>query len=270
MKTIDELNLIDWPLAVFDDVEYEETSLREYRILLRNRISHRPSIGYLKIWTIDDKGSSMLHFYDEDVLLGLLKLYIETYNNSIYMKIHNMTEFCKILGWAKGGYSNNKIIEALKRLTGLMFETDMWWDNKEYRYITRGFHIIDSYNIYKNKKGISSIGIKWSDTIFLSIKGKNVRPLNYDIYLSIKQPGARKLYRILDKRLYIKTKGQIPFEYLARNMLGIPQTKSRNYCEKIIKKYADELLNIGYLFRYKIEDYKDKYVFMFRRKTIEK
>ena len=267
MKTIDELNLIDWPLTVFGrDTESKSISFREYTILLRSKINHRQISGNLKIHSILVNNNSILEFYDEDVLLGLMQLMVAEYNNTNMVIIHNITAFCNSIGWSKGKYSNDKVIAAISRLTGLMFETDVWWYNEERRYITKGFHIIETYELRYSKTGkLSNIKVTWSNTMLGSLKSQNVRPLDFNKYLSLKLSGARKLYRVLDKRLYIKETGYIPFEYLSRVIFGISHTKTSAYCEKIIRKYADELILNKFLMKYKIEEYKGINSFIFRR-----
>jgi hypothetical protein len=255
--TFDELNLVDMPLAIFgEDLLFSEQKERTHQIRVRNRINGHPLNGYVKINYLKDDDISSLGDYDEDVLLALISLASDKYFASQTMLFKSRNEILDKLQWQRNNFYYKRLDGALKRLAGILIETDIFFNKMIGVYEKRIFHLIDRissdrkiFNNSKNvrKQGVYAVEIVWSSTLFVSLTSKYLRPLNFSLYLKIKNPASKKLYRVLDKRLYKTTRCKIPLEYLAINILGIHPSRSSKEMSKMIKKYADELIKVGYL-----------------------
>jgi len=252
LNTYDLVNIIDWPLVAFgkETKAEETTSNREYRISIYNKNNHHPISGYLRIYYIQDEKTNTLLPQDEDLLLALISFGSESYfSNSRVLTIQSVTQIVRRLKLKKAGKNSARIKDSLRRLAGMIFETDIWYNKQTQTYGHAGFHIIDSYHTVKN------VEITWGKEIADSILSGHIKPLDFDLYLKIKKPGARKLYRVLSKRFYKHNRPiEIPIEYLARQIFGFSPSKSRKYCISQIEEYTNELVKVGYLGIYEITD----------------
>ena len=261
IKTFDELNLIDWPLAIFgNDLDSVSKEGRTYHITSRDKISHRQISGFLRIYFISDESTNSLMSYDEDVLLALMSLAGEKLFGQKVMVLNNKNELLDRLGWSRIGRNYQKLQGSFRRLVGLTIETNLFYNKRYLKFEDRLFHIIDRITLFKDSYKME---IEWSDTIWDSISFNNFRPLNYSLYLKIKEPGAKKLFRVLDKRFYKRKQVEIPVEYLCINIIGMHHSKSINQMTKLLMKYSAALVDINYLGAFSIRKHDNKNVAVF-------
>lgn len=242
----DDLSLIDLPLAVYGPNlrGQKRTGPREVAVSVYNVKQKKSFHGKLTIYHIDDGRENRLAPYDEDVFIALLKLTSETGFLSREVVIPRSSLIFKLLGWTRSGNSYTKLDKSMTRLVGLMLETDVYYDRITGQTVKRKFHIIDEFQQSVDGNGMS---FKWSDTVWDNFKHNGIKPFNITRYSNIENPVAKKLYRALDKRLYIKNKADIPLNYISHTILGMSPKSRKVDMREVIDKAAKELLELNYL-----------------------
>jgi len=239
--TYDELNIIDWPLHVFDnEIVSKMTKERSYVINTYNKINRNSLQGNLII-------EGNLKYYDEDVLLALMKISSRDNFASKIITLTTLNDLLKILKWTRAGKSYAKVMDSLKRLVTLTIETNIYYNRQKETYEERKYHILERISDHKTEAP-RYVEIVWDSTFYLSLmssqgKPKLIRPLDYDTYLSLDDPLSKKLYRIMDKKMYKFDMGLIPLTYLCYTILGVSNTKPLTKLRFMLKPALEELLD---------------------------
>lgn len=255
-KSYDELNLVDWPLllASNDEIEkYEESSLRQYTMVMKARNSRAIRKGYLKIYTSSILGSSFLKPHDEDVLYALIGLAAKTFFQSRKMRFTNANEILMALGWSRGGKNYTKLQGSITRIAGITLETDLFYEKERNLYETRVFHLIDRVSMNQHfledgkERKKNAVEIEWSETFHKSLHSGYVRPFDYAFWSKLPSAGTKRLFRILDKRLYNKSTAEIPLSHLGLNMMGYHPSNSLRFIEGEVQKFAKKLVDLEFI-----------------------
>jgi len=263
--TYDELNMIDWPLHVFDSYSKSVANgARDYDIFTWHKVTRKAIKGYLKI-------EGELDYYDEDVYLALMKLSSEQQFASKALRLSSWNAILEELKWSRGGKNYWKLEKALTRLTSITLETNIFYMSNLSTYEFRRFHILDRLSL-SMESSPRYVEVDWGNTIANNIIGKlnkkkNIRPLNFDIYLQLKSPEAKKLFRVIDKRLFLRDRAELPFNYIAHSVLGISPQRRHEYIKRNICKFMDELVDLGVISAYgiKANEKKDKLMIRFAK-----
>lgn len=239
--TYDELNIIDWPLHVFDsDITAQAIKERQYTISTYNKNNRNALQGNLLI-------EGNLNYYDEDVLLALMKISSRDNFASKTITLTTLNDLLKILKWTRGGKNYIKVMSSLERLASLTIKTDIYYNRIKSTYEQRLYHILERVSDHKTEAP-RYVEIVWDSTFYLSLmankgQAKLIRPLNYETYLSLEDSLTKKLYRIMDKRMFKFDMGLISLPYLCYTILGISITKPLNKIRYILKPALEELLD---------------------------
>lgn len=89
---------------------------------------------------------------------------------------------------------------------------------------------------------------KWNDAIVESFRNKNTKELDWDFYLSLQSPTAKRLYRFLDKRFYNRDRWTFDLESFCRNKIGIHRKRVTDF-KKTLRPAIEELVAVGLLRR---------------------
>ena len=113
-----------------------------------------------------------------------------------------------MLGWPDSGFSYQRIATSLKRWLGvsLVYE-NAWWDKRQQMWTTKGFHIIDNFELSDSRTRSGhgdqfSSHILWNAVVFESFEAGYLKTIDYDLYRRLEHPTAKRMYRFLSKRMY--------------------------------------------------------------------
>jgi hypothetical protein len=225
----DEMNLAEFPLAILSKRCGTNIKTLEFTDSVIGRNGEKVP----RIWIITGADKFGLPTSsDDEVLLGLLKLTVDT--GMISRKIFfTRYELLRVLKWSTEGRSYTRLQKAFDRLSGVRIKaTNAFYDNETKSYSTKNFGIIDEYEITNQREVQTKPSFfVWSDVLFQSFKVGFIKKLDLDFYLDLKSAISKRLYRYLDKHFWYKSRISINLFTLCHEKIGI----SRNY------KYSSSL-----------------------------
>ncbi len=252
----DEMNLAEFPLAILSTRGSSTLKTLEFTDTIRGRNGDLVQ----RSWVITGADKFGLPTSsDEEVLLGLLKLTVESEFRA--QKIYfSRYELLKALRWSTEGRNYSRIQKALDRLSGVRIKaTNAFYDNATKSHSTVNFGLIDAYEINdgRENKGdgvVTPSFFIWSEVLFKSFKAGFIKKLDLDFYLDLKSAVSKRVYRFLDKHFWYKSKVKINLFTLAHEKVGI----SRNYkfassLRQQLDPALDELKDAGFLDGYEYE-----------------
>lgn len=246
--TKDELNLAELPVSLSchrapkdrTSIEVSEEVLdKSGRLVRRN-------------WTVTGSSRYGLPLaIDDEVLLGLA--YFLRKEDFEQRKVH-FTQYSlfQLLGWGDSQRSYERLESSLRRLVSVRLEsTESFWDHKDRCFLTRGFGLIDNYTLYRKDRErpadqpfLSSV--TFNETIFESFRSGFVKTLDLDLFLSLRYPIARKLFRLLDKKLHRSPIYEIELMRLA-SRIALTDSHYPSDVRKHLQAPHQELIQIGFL-----------------------
>ncbi len=189
---------------------------------------------------------------DEEVILGLTHLLHQQgfKERHVYFTQHS---FLRLLEWNTGLSAYKRLKQSLDRLRGVNIESKgIFWDHKGKCRVTDSFNLIDSYSLYERDRAASDepfiSRVSFSDFMFRSFQAGFIKTLDFDFYLSLKLPIARKLFRYLDKQAHQGQVFDIDLMRLAEKLAitgSIYPSKVKEHLEASHK----ELVERGFLIR---------------------
>ena len=232
----DEMNLLEHSISsASKDVD------RETRSLLFCRDDKDPESGspLKRTWDVSFSGKyGRPTSRDDDVFVACMKLSAATNFSSSKVEFTRY-ELCQILNWSVCGKSYKAIDDAFNRLAGvLIVATNYWYDNQSKIWVDRKFGVIEDVFLYQREKfdrAKRAAGgknpqswFRWSDVMQESFQAGYIRKLDLEVYLSLENPIARKLYRYLGKHFWNRSSHKIGLQQLCHEKLGYSQSEKRN------------------------------------------
>jgi len=262
----DELNLAEFPIAALTDrvPDGQTTLVFEDRLELRDS---PPIIRRLTIMGTHKHG--LPTSLDDEVLVGLIQLTKRRSNFTDARVPFSRYELIELLGWPQSGQSYRRIEEALHRWVGvvLMYE-NAWWDNTAKSWVDEQFHVLDNVTLYdrerwrkssarssKTGKGSAKAekpplplsSFKWNDVMFQSFQSGNLKQLDLELYLKLRLPTTKRMYRFLDKRFYRRMRLDFDLRTLACEHIGLSRSYAPTELKRRLKPALDELEQLGFL-----------------------
>src|SRR3954447_12798871 len=136
-----------------------------------------------------------------------------------------------MLGWTDAGANYDRVKTSLDRWTSVYLKYEnAWRDNREKSWTSKGFHIIETFELSDGRMSGDQADpmpshIVWNEVIFESFQAGYLKPLDYDLCMSLSNSTAKRLYRFLDKRFHHKPDWTFDLKELAHEHVGL----SRNY-----------------------------------------
>jgi hypothetical protein len=187
---------------------------------------------------------------DEEVLLGLTHLLHKQgfKDRHVYFTQYS---FLTLLGWSRGLYEYKRLKQSLDRLSGVRIESKgTFWDHQNKCRVTRKFHLIEDYTLYERDGNPGEqpfvSRVTFSEFIFRSFQAGFIKTLDFDFYLSLKLPIARKLFRYLDKQAHQGEVFDIDLMRLAEK-LAITGSAYPSKVKEHLDTSHNELLERGFL-----------------------
>jgi hypothetical protein len=261
----DELNLAEFPIAALSDrIPDGQTTL-----VFEDRLEPRDSPPIVRRLTIMGTHKHGLPTsLDDELLVGLIQLTKRRSNFTDARVPFSRYELIELLGWPQSGQSYRRIEEALHRWVGvvLMYE-NAWWDNTAKSWVDEQFHVLDNVTLYDrerwrktsaraktgkagakaDKPPLPLSSFKWNDVMFQSFQSGNLKQLDLELYLKLRLPTTKRMYRFLDKRFYRRSRLEFDLRTLACEHIGLSRTYAPTELKRRLRPALDELERIGFL-----------------------
>lgn len=249
----DEMNLAEFPITLLTDRVPKGQNVIQYQDQVFDDKTSRTITRKLTISA--SEGYGLPTALDDDVILAMIQL-TKIVNNFTSRKVEfSRLDLIRMLDWPDSGFSYKRLATSLKRWLGvtLVYE-NAWWDKRHQTWTTKGFHIIDNFEINDSRAGngqndLFPSNVLWNEAVFESFEAGYLKTIDYDLYLRLQHPTSKRLYRFLSKRLYHRSDWTFDLRDLAFEHIGL----SRNYdgnAGKIKEKLQpaiDELEAVGFL-----------------------
>lgn len=246
--TKDEMNFAELPLAL--PCHRAPKGKKAIRVTIATRdVQNRP---IEREWQVT--GDSLYGLplaTDEEVFLGLMHFLHRS--NFQDRRVH-FTQYSLFqrLGWGDSRRAYDRLQTSLDRLKGATIRSkEAFWDHKGKCYVTKAFSLIDDYALYRragpddgDEPFISSVS--FSEFVFESFRAGFLKTLDLDMYLELSSPIARKLFRLLDKKLYKGPIYDIDLMHLAQRVALTDLTFPSQVKQKFEGPHQ-ELFDIGFL-----------------------
>lgn len=157
----------------------------------------------------------------------------------------------KKLGWGDGQWAYDRLDLALSRLLGVVIQSkNSFWDHKGKSFATHSFGILSAYMVFSRADRADDNPYvscaTFNEVLFESFKSGFIKTLDLDLYLSLRSPVARKLFRILDKRLHRGPRCDFEVMRLAQR-IALSDSAYPSDVKKHLDNAHDELFSIGFL-----------------------
>jgi hypothetical protein len=255
----DEMNLAEFPIAT---LRGRGDSRRE--IVYHGEIVDRVTgIRMGQAWRVT--GDSLLGLpneFDERVYVALMAITARSDFTGRRVAF-SVYQILKIMGQAANSRSYEFVERSLRRLKGVTITAQgAFFDNatKEYIRTTMSFNLIDKFWLsYREKDNHvrEEIGVPaymvWSEEIWNSFQAGYIKDLDLDYFYNLENPTARRLYRLLDKRMWYENQGSIDLKALV-GRLGMVEYAHRSQIKRKLEPAIRELLQTGFLESYRYDD----------------
>ncbi len=204
----DEMNLIEFPLSGISNryLDGRKTVVLSDTVWDRDR---RQRVSReLAISGSDRYGLPTAR--DEDVLLACLQLTSRADFRSREL-LFSRYELLKLLGWADEGRNYQRLAVSLRRWKGVtVYSNRAFYDHARKSWVNRDFGIFDNLYLYERETGRSEntlpySSLVWNEVLFESFQAGYIKRLDWNLYCELRDPVAKRLYRLLDKRFYRQT-----------------------------------------------------------------
>ena len=241
----DELNLAEFPLAALSHRAADGQKTLEFKDTIFDRQAGKLIERRLTVTAADKFG--LPSAIDDEIILGLIQLSKKQGFTDRTVPFSRY-EIIKILGWEDESWNYHRIITALDRWTGVTLKYEnAWWDAERKAWANETFHIIERLTEIKDAEGKERAAFVWSEVIFNNLQKGHLKTLDMDIYRSLKNPVAKRLYRLLDKRFYHRQKAQFDLVELAFNKLGIARSYMIGNIKQRLQPAIEELEVVGFI-----------------------
>lgn len=225
----DEMNFAEFPMALltdrvpkgqtsikFEDQIYDE---RRKKLITRKRVIEGSEEYGLPTAT------------DDRVVLALIQLTKLRSDFTSRSVDFTRLELIKLLGWEDEGRNYDRIKLSLQRVANVTYNYDnAWWDNRQKRWTTKIFHILETVEINDSRTlngqgGLFPSRITWNEVVFDSLQAGYVRNIDFELCMQLEHAIALRLYRFLGKRFYFDPDLTFDLKEVAHDHLGL----GRNY-----------------------------------------
>jgi hypothetical protein len=252
----DELNLAEFPLATIADRVPEGQKTLMFEDEICDRESGELIPRKLTITGSDQYGLPTA--LDDEVILGLVQLTNLQSNFTNPCVPFTRYELIRLLGWRHEGKSYARIEESLNRWIGVtLYYEKAWWDREARSWVDEKFHILEHVSLYgrgdrriAKKPGAlahSPSSFTWNKVVFRSFQADNVKRLDFEFYLRLKNPASKRAYRFLDKRFYWRRRWEFDLREFACEHVGLSRNYHTGELKRRLRPAIDELEREGFL-----------------------
>jgi hypothetical protein len=246
----DELNLAEFPISLLSDRVPKGCKTLVFEIEPSSRHAGTGTTRKLTITGGDAYGLPTA--IDDELLVGLVQL--TKLKNGFTSPVVSFSryELVKILGWPDNGNSYSRIEESIKRWAGVtLYYDNAWWNKEAKAWVSETFHIIERSSLVgaetrrahqaNNQQELPLSSFRWNEVIFQSFQAGALKRLDIDAYFSFKTSVAKRMYRFLDKRFWIKTDWEFDLKEFAFERIGLSRGYNVGQIKSKLQPAIDEL-----------------------------
>lgn len=253
----DELNFAEFPIAsVSDRISSSQKTLTFADSIFDQSRNARVS-RKLTISGSDNYGLPTA--LDDEVILALIQL--TSSEGFAAKKVHfTLYQLIQLLGWRDDGRSYKRLIESLKRWVGVTLEYDRaWWAKEERSWESENFHILEEVTIVDRHRrerrkaafpddanAVKSYFV-WNEKVFGSFLAGNLKQLNFEFFKSLESSIAKRMFRFLDKRFYLRKQWEFDLRIFCCEHIGLARTNSNSELKRLLATPIRELEARGFL-----------------------
>ena len=249
----DELNLAEFPIALLTDRVPSGQKTLEFQDEIYDQKRKQLVARKLTITGSDKFGLPTAK--DDEVILGLIHLTKQANNFTDRRVRFQRSDLIRLLRWPDTGQSYRRISKSLACWLGVtLYYENSWWDKQTGSWITKGFHIIDGFEIAdgdgrRERASVSLLPCEftWNEVIFRSFQSGYLKSLNFDIYCEFKYPTTQRMYRFLDKHFYRKARLEYDLKTFACEHIGLSRNHTAAKLKEKLQPALEELEAIGFI-----------------------
>ena len=158
-----------------------------------------------------------------------------------------------MLGWPDTGPSYKRITTSLDRWANVYCRYEnSWWDKPQRAYATKGFGIIDDFELNdggrSEQMGLFKSNFAWNEVFFASLQSGFVRTLDLGVLFKLKYPTSQQMYRYLGKHFHRCRELTLDLKPFACEHVGLGRNYSDNgKIKEKLQPAIEELEAIGFL-----------------------
>lgn len=253
----DELNFAEFPIAsVADRIPASQKTLTFTDTIFDQSRNARVS-RKLTISGSDHYGLPTA--LDDEVILALIQL--TSSQGFSTKKVHfTLYQLIQLLGWRDDGRSYKRLIESLKRWVGVTLEYDRaWWAKEERSWESENFHILEEVTIVDRSRrerrkaafpedpnAVKSYFV-WNEKVYNSFLAGNLKQLNFEFFKSLDGSIAKRMFRFLDKRFYLRRRWDFDLRVFSCEHIGLSRSNSNSELKRLLSTAIRELEVRGFL-----------------------
>jgi hypothetical protein len=253
----DELNFAEFPIAsVADRIPSSQKTLTFTDTIFDQSRNARVS-RKLTISGSDHYGLPTA--LDDEVILALIQL--TSSQGFSTKKVHfTLYQLIQLLGWRDDGRSYKRLIESLKRWVGVTLEYDRaWWAKEERSWESENFHILEEVTIVDRSRrerrkaafpedpnAVKSYFV-WNEKVYNSFLAGNLKQLNFEFFKSLDGSIAKRMFRFLDKRFYLRRRWDFDLRVFSCEHIGLSRSNSNSELKRLLSTAIRELEVRGFL-----------------------
>jgi len=201
----DELNIVELPFALISNRNSAKIKTIKQEWTGRDKLG-KPKKCYQTITGSDDKG--LPTFQAEMVAIAAMEL---TFKKELHAPKVKTTQYemCGLLDWPYTNRYRKRLRDMFALLAGLTIETNHFYNSETREHEWAVFKIIDNAQF-----GSGTGFFKWNEVLFKSFKRGNIKPLNTQIYFSLKRNLSKRLFRYADRHGFNGQKHEIDLKRL--------------------------------------------------------
>ncbi len=241
---VDEMNFAEFPLAAISKRIDDGKKTVTFEKTIFDRQERRNVVRRLTLSGSDRYGLPIVS--DEDVLLGCIQLTRLQGYQSPEVRFSRY-ELLKLLAWPDNTRNYQRLAQSLRRWKGLtIFSDRAFYDHAAQSWVNRDFSVFDNLQIYHREcQSASSTAARsrftWNEVIFNSFQAGYLKKLDWNLYLSLSSPIAKRLYRFLDKRFYYGNHVEIDLHELAVMKMRLSENYNAAQVKRVLLKGITEL-----------------------------
>lgn len=252
----DEMNFAEFPIALLADRAPAGLKTLEFRDTVRDPRTGRSVSRRVTITSSDRYGLPTAK--DSDLILGLVQL-TRRANDFTDRKVpFTRYQLIHLLRWPYTGPSFRRIEESFNRWLGVtLYYEKAWWDNEEQAWVDAKFHILESVFLYdqearrrrqlRGEPATALSGFTWNEVIFKSFRAGYLKRLDLALYLRLRHPIARQMYRFLDKHFHHRRRLEYDLRQFACEHVGLSRSYDTGKIKEKLQPALEELEAVGFL-----------------------
>jgi len=249
----DEMNLAEFPIASLSSRPDKTVKTLQFKDRSWDRSRRTWTTRRLTISASEKYGLPTA--LDDEVILGLIQLTRETEFASRRV-FFSRYQLIRLMGWRNEGKSYCRLETSLKRWIGVTFYYEnAWWGKAKQSWVDESFHILERVSLFHRRLNASNARdtgpalsmFCWNEVVFRSFQSGYLKSIDLALFRRLESPVAKRLYRLLDKRFYHKSRWEFDLRELACEHVGLSRGYDTAGLKRRLRPAIAELESVGYL-----------------------